>query len=61
MLIGYLLEYTMVEVKKKLKRSRRDGKNTWKNCTEDFNGTDNHDGMVSHPEQTFWSVKSGGP
>ena len=34
-----------------LKRSRRDGKNTWKNCTKkDLNVLDYCDGVVSHPE-----------
>ena len=34
-----------------LRRSRRDGKNTQKNCTKnDINELDYYDGMVSHPE-----------
>ena len=34
-----------------LKRSRRDGKNTWKNCIrKDFNELDCYDSVVSHPE-----------
>ena len=34
-----------------LKRSRRDEKDTWKNCTkEDLNEPDYCDGVVSHPE-----------
>ena len=34
-----------------LKRSRRDRKITWKNCTKkDINEPDNYDGVVSHPE-----------
>ena len=33
------------------KRSRRDGKNTCKNCTKkDLNEPDYYDGVVSHPE-----------
>ena len=34
-----------------LKRSSRDGKNTWKNCTKkDLNEPHYYDDMVSHPE-----------
>ena len=34
-----------------LKRSRRDGKNTWKNCIKtDLNELDYYDDVVSHPE-----------
>ena len=34
-----------------LKRSRRDEKDTWKNCTKkDLNEPDYYDGVVSHPE-----------
>ena len=34
-----------------LKRSRRDGKNTQKNCTKKILMTlDNYDGVVNHPE-----------
>ena len=37
-----------------LKRSRRDGKNTWKNCIkkkkENTYEPDNYDSVVSHPE-----------
>ena len=34
-----------------LKRSRRDGKNTRKNCTKkDLNELDYYNGVVSHPE-----------
>ena len=30
-------------------------------CKKDLTEPDNYDGVVSHPEQTFWSVKSSGP
>ena len=34
-----------------LGRSRRDGKNTWKNCIKkDLNEPDYYDDVVSHPE-----------
>ena len=34
-----------------MKRSRKDGKNIWKNCTKkDLNEPDNHDGVVSCPK-----------
>ena len=34
-----------------LKRSRRDERNTWKNCTKkDLNELDNYDGVVCHPQ-----------
>ena len=33
-----------------LKRSRRDGKNTWKNCIKDLNEPDYYDDVVSDPE-----------
>ena len=34
-----------------LKRSRRDEKDTWKNCTKkDLIEPDYYDGVVSHPE-----------
>ena len=47
-----------------LKRSRRDGKNTWKNCIKTiFNEPDYYDGVVSHPEpdilkcEVKWALK----
>ena len=34
-----------------LKRSRGDGKNTWKKCTKkDLNESDNYNDVFSHPE-----------
>ena len=34
-----------------LKRSRRDGRNTWKNCIKkDLHELDYYDDVVSHPE-----------
>ena len=40
----------MVETQQTMKRSRRDGKNTWKNCTKkDLNELE-QDGVVSQPE-----------
>ena len=43
-----------------------DIKKRWKEyieelCKKDLTEPDNYDGVVSHPEQTFWSVKSSGP
>ena len=43
-----------------LGRSRRDGKNTWKNCIKkDLNKPDYYDDVVSHPEPDIleWEVK----
>ena len=41
-----------------LKRSRRDGENTWKNSkTKTPNEPDYFDGVVSTQRQTFWRVK----
>ena len=41
----------MVETQQMLKRSRREGKNIWKNCLrKDLNELDYYDGVVSHPE-----------
>ena len=41
---------------------RRDGKNTQKNCTKkDLHDPDNHDGVTTDLEQTYWNVKSSGP
>jgi len=43
-----------------LKRSRRDGNNTWKNCTKkDLSELDYYVGVVSHPEPGIldWEVK----
>ena len=46
------------------KRSRRDGKNTWKNCTKNDNDSDNHHGVVTHPEpdilecEVKWTLRS---
>ena len=43
-----------------LGRSRRDGKNTWKNCIKkDLNEPDYYDDVVSHPEPDIleWEVK----
>ena len=43
-----------------LKRSRREGKNTWKNCIKkDLNEPDYYDDVVSHPEPDIleWEVK----
>ena len=40
-----------VKTLQKQKRSRREGKNTQKNCSKkDLNELDNHDGVVTHPE-----------
>ena len=40
-----------VKTLQKQKKSRRDGKNTQKNCSKkDLNELDNHDGVVTHPE-----------
>ena len=50
----------MVETQKTLKRSRRDEKDTWKNCTKkDLNEPDYYDGVVSDPEPDIpeWEVK----
>ena len=48
-----------------LKRSRRDGKNTQKNCIKkDLNEPDYYNDMVSHPEQDImdcevkWALRS---
>ena len=48
-----------------LKRSRRDERNTWKNCTKkDLNEPDYCDGVVSHPEpdilecEVKWALNS---
>ena len=41
-----------------LKRSRRDGKNTWKNCIKKAYG---YGGVVSHPEPDILRAKSSGP
>ena len=48
-----------------LKRSRRYGKNTWKNCTKKYlNEPDDYDGVVSHPEpdilerEVKWAFRS---
>ena len=48
-----------------LKRSRRDERNTWKNCTKkDLNEPDYCDGVVSHPEpdilecEVKWTLRS---
>ena len=43
----------ILETQQTLKRSRRDEKNRWKNCTKRFNEPDYYDGMVSHPEPDF--------
>ena len=41
-----------------LKRSRRDGKNTRKNCTKkDLNELDYYNGVVSHPEPDILESK----
>ena len=41
----------MVETQQTLKRSKRDGKNTWKNYSKKyFNELDYYDGVDSHPE-----------
>ena len=55
----------MVETQQMLKRSRRDGKNTWKNCIKtDLNELDYCDGVVSHPEpdileqEVKWALRS---
>ena len=48
-----------------LGRSRRDGKNTWKNCIiKDLNKPDYYDSVVSHPEpdilecEVKWALRS---
>ena len=48
-----------------LKRSRREGKNTWKNCIKkDLNEPDYYNGVVSHLEpdildcEVKWTLKS---
>ena len=38
----------------------------WQEYTEelykkDIHDPDNHDGVITHPEPTFWNVKSSGP
>ena len=43
-----------------------DTKNRWQEYTEelykkDLHDTDNHNGMITHVEQTFWSPKLSGP
>ena len=42
----------MVETQQTQKRSRRDRKNTWKNCTKkkNLNEPDNYNGVVCHPQ-----------
>ena len=41
-----------------LKRSRRDGKSTWKNCMKkDLNEADYYSGVVSHPQPDFLESK----
>ena len=41
-----------------LKRSRRDGKNTWKNCIKtDLNELDYYDDVVSHSEPEILECK----
>ena len=48
-----------------LKRSRRDGKNTWKNCIKkDLSEPDHYNGVVSHPNpdilecEAKWALRS---
>ena len=43
-----------------------DIKKRWQEYTEELHkkelhGPDNHDGVITHLEQTFWNVKSSGP
>ena len=43
-----------------------DIKKRWQKYTEelykkDFQDQDNHDGVITHPSQTSWNVKSSGP
>ena len=42
-----------------------DIKKRWQDYTElykkDIHDSDNHDGVITHPEPTFWNVKSSGP
>ena len=43
-----------------------DIKKRWKKYTEELykkylHDQDNHDGVITHLEQTFWNVKSSGP
>ena len=43
-----------------------DIKKRWPEYTEELHkkelhGPDNHDGVITHLEQTFWNVKSSGP
>ena len=41
----------MVETQWTLKKSRRNGKNTWEKLyNKDLNGPDCYDGIISHPE-----------
>ena len=41
---------------------RRGGKSTQKNCTKKgLHNSDNHDGVITHLDQTSWNVKSSGP
>ena len=41
-----------------LKRSRRDGKNTQKNCIKkDLNEPDYYEGVISHPEPDILECK----
>ena len=48
----------MVQIQQKQKRSRRDGKNTQKNCTKKYlNDLDNHDGVVIHLELDILEYK----
>ena len=44
----------------KQKILRRGGKNTEKN-KKDLHKPDNHNGVITHLEQTSWNVKSSGP
>ena len=38
---------------------RKSSKNIQKNCTEKgLNDPDNHDSVITHLEQTYWSVKT---
>ena len=42
-------------------KALRSCKNTQKNYTKNLHDQDNHDGVITHLEQTFWNVKSSGP
>ena len=46
-----------------LKRSRKDGKNTWKNCTKKIlmNQINMMVWWSDTQSQTFWTAKSSGP